>query len=202
MLQADGRRFGLVVDRVLNTEEIVVKPLGGQLKDIGLYAGATILGDGTVALILDVRRSPAGHLRAETAERSRTPARQAASAATETDRRAAAGRRHRRRPAGGDPAGHGHPARGVPRRRASSRSAPARSSSTAAQILPLVRLAAPAAPTARRDREVLAVVVYSDDGRSVALVVERIVDIAENEAAIRRDIDDDGLLGTAVLGDG
>ena len=48
------RRFGLVVDRVINTEEIVVKAVGGQLKQIGLYSGATVLGDGTVALILDV----------------------------------------------------------------------------------------------------------------------------------------------------
>ncbi len=55
VLQADGRRFGLVVDRVLNTEEIVVKPLSRQLKGIGTYSGATILGDGRVALILDVR---------------------------------------------------------------------------------------------------------------------------------------------------
>jgi two-component system chemotaxis sensor kinase CheA len=55
VLHADGRRFGLVVDRVLNTEEIVVKPLSRQLKGIGTYAGATILGDGRVALILDVR---------------------------------------------------------------------------------------------------------------------------------------------------
>ena len=55
VLKAEGRRFGLVVDRVLNTEEIVVKPLSRQLKGIGTYAGATILGDGRVALILDVR---------------------------------------------------------------------------------------------------------------------------------------------------
>src|SRR3712207_7130038 len=45
----------LVVDRVINTEEIVVKAVGGQLKAIGLYSGATVLGDGTVALILDVQ---------------------------------------------------------------------------------------------------------------------------------------------------
>src|SRR6201999_4512366 len=54
VLQADGRRFGLVVDRVLNTEEVVVKALNSRFKDIGLYAGATILGDGKVGLILDV----------------------------------------------------------------------------------------------------------------------------------------------------
>ena len=54
VLQAEGRKFGLVVDRVLNTEEVVVKPLTARFKDIGVYAGATILGDGRVALILDV----------------------------------------------------------------------------------------------------------------------------------------------------
>ena len=54
VLHADGQQFGLVVDAVLNTEEIVVKPLSSQLKRIALYAGATILGDGKVALILDV----------------------------------------------------------------------------------------------------------------------------------------------------
>ena len=53
VLQADGRRFGLVVDKIHNTEEIVVKPLGAQLKGLTMYAGATILGDGAVALILD-----------------------------------------------------------------------------------------------------------------------------------------------------
>ena len=54
VLRADDRQFGLVVERVHDTEEIVVKPLQKQLKGIGLYAGATIMGDGTVALILDV----------------------------------------------------------------------------------------------------------------------------------------------------
>ena len=54
VLQADTRRFGLVVDEVNDTEEIVVKPLGKQLKGISIYAGATIMGDGKVALILDV----------------------------------------------------------------------------------------------------------------------------------------------------
>jgi two-component system, chemotaxis family, sensor kinase CheA len=47
-------QYGLVVDSFHNTEEIVVKPLGSHLKRLREYAGATILGDGTVALILDV----------------------------------------------------------------------------------------------------------------------------------------------------
>jgi two-component system chemotaxis sensor kinase CheA len=53
VLDADGRRFGLVVDGLADPEEIVVKPLSAVLKSIGLYSGATILGSGDLALILD-----------------------------------------------------------------------------------------------------------------------------------------------------
>lgn len=54
ILQADEKQFGLVVDQINDTEEIVVKPLGKQLKGIKAFAGSTIMGDGRVALILDV----------------------------------------------------------------------------------------------------------------------------------------------------
>ena len=54
VLQADTHRFGLIVDEVNDTEEIVVKPLGKQHQRSSVYAGATIMGDGRVALILDV----------------------------------------------------------------------------------------------------------------------------------------------------
>jgi len=53
VLQVGERQFGLVVDEVNDTEEIVVKPLAKQLKGIATFAGATIMGDGKVALILD-----------------------------------------------------------------------------------------------------------------------------------------------------
>ena len=53
VLQADQRPFGLVVDSVCDTEEIVVKPIGKHLKGLPMFAGATIMGDGRVALILD-----------------------------------------------------------------------------------------------------------------------------------------------------
>ena len=46
--------YGLVVGAFHDTEEIVVKPLGSHIKGLREYAGATILGDGTVALILDI----------------------------------------------------------------------------------------------------------------------------------------------------
>ncbi|MBL9162736.1 MAG: chemotaxis protein CheA [Planctomycetaceae bacterium] len=54
VLQADDRPFGLVVDAIRDTEEIVVKPLQKQLKGISVFSGAAIMGDGRVALVLDV----------------------------------------------------------------------------------------------------------------------------------------------------
>jgi two-component system chemotaxis sensor kinase CheA len=53
VLDVDGRRFGLVVDGLADPEEIVVKPLSVVLKNIGLYSGATVLGNAELALILD-----------------------------------------------------------------------------------------------------------------------------------------------------
>jgi two-component system chemotaxis sensor kinase CheA len=51
--QAAGRTFGIVVDTVFDTGEIVVKPVCSVLKDIPLFSGNTILGDGSVIMILD-----------------------------------------------------------------------------------------------------------------------------------------------------
>ncbi|HEU5119237.1 MAG TPA: chemotaxis protein CheA, partial [Isosphaeraceae bacterium] len=52
-IQADGHVFGLVVDRIEDTQEIVVRPLARPLKSIQALAGGTVMGDGQVALILD-----------------------------------------------------------------------------------------------------------------------------------------------------
>ncbi|MBX6423590.1 chemotaxis protein CheW [Thermosulfurimonas sp. F29] len=54
ILTSGTMEFGLLVDEVRDSEEIVVKPLDRLLKGIPIYAGATIMGDGKVALILDV----------------------------------------------------------------------------------------------------------------------------------------------------
>ncbi|MBF0241602.1 MAG: chemotaxis protein CheW [Desulfamplus sp.] len=54
VVSAGVHKYGLVVDELKDSEEIVVKPLGRHLKKCSGYAGATIMGDGKVALILDV----------------------------------------------------------------------------------------------------------------------------------------------------
>ena len=54
--QVGSSRFGIIVDQILHTEEIVVKPISSKLRHMSVYSGATILGDGSVILILE----PAG----------------------------------------------------------------------------------------------------------------------------------------------
>ncbi len=47
------RSFGIIVDEVFHTEEIVVKPMSGMLKEVSMFSGNTIMGDGSVIMILD-----------------------------------------------------------------------------------------------------------------------------------------------------
>ncbi len=54
VVKVGQRRFGLIVDEILKNEEIVVKPMHGLLKPLTCFSGATILGDGQVALILNM----------------------------------------------------------------------------------------------------------------------------------------------------
>ena len=54
VLRLGSEQFGLLVDKIVDTEEIVVKALHDQLKDCGTFAGTTVLGDGRIAMILDI----------------------------------------------------------------------------------------------------------------------------------------------------
>jgi two-component system, chemotaxis family, sensor kinase CheA len=89
ILQSDDRQFGLVVDAIHDTEEIVVKPLQKQIKEISLFAGATIMGDGRVALILDVLGvAQQANVVSGVRERTLTEKTAAAAADTSADRQA------------------------------------------------------------------------------------------------------------------
>jgi two-component system chemotaxis sensor kinase CheA len=199
VLRADDRQFGLVVDSINDTEEIVVKPLGQQLKGIPVYAGATIMGDGKVALILDVLgtaqrarvvsevrdRTLAEH-NARTGERSDT--RQTLLILTVGDRRLAL------------------PISMVSRLEEVARSAVERADGREViqyrgQIMPLVRLGRVLDLVADEDRadRPLQVVVYRQGDRSVGLVVDRIADIVETAVEVQRSAQTDGLLASAVI---
>jgi two-component system chemotaxis sensor kinase CheA len=198
VLQAEGRKFGLVVDRVLNTEEVVVKALSSRFKEIGMYAGATLLGDGRVALILDVpslaRRA---HLNVGAVERAQ-PEIDANNhgAGDNVDRLLIAGVGERR---------VAIPLDMVTRleefplerfERVGSREVVQYRD----QILPVLRLAQ-LLGVYSQDQDVTSVpvVVYTERGRSVALAVDRIIDIVEGVVGAERDFGDDGLKGSAVI---
>jgi two-component system chemotaxis sensor kinase CheA len=195
VLQADGRRFGLVVDRVLNTEEVVVKALNTRFKDIGLYAGATILGDGKVGLILDVsslaRRS---HLAVDSERENVVDKRGQQGGGTERLLVTAVGERRVAIPLDTVTRLEEFPRDRI--EHAGSREVV----QYRGQILPLVRLShLLGAYGEELEGDTVSVVVYSEGGKSVALVVDRIVDIAENSTTARRDAEEDGLVGTAVI---
>jgi two-component system chemotaxis sensor kinase CheA len=197
VLQADGRRFGLVVDRVLNTEEVVVKALNTRFKDIGMYAGATILGDGKVGLILDVSSLARRSNLAVDSERQNVVGTSRGSGAPGTGERLLVTAVGERRVA--IPLDTVTRLEEFPRDRiehAGSREVV----QYRGQILPLMRLShLLGAYSEEPEGDTVSVVVYSEGGRSVALVVDRIVDISENSTTARRDAEEDGLVGTAVI---
>ena len=209
ILQADERQFGLVVDHINDTEEIVVKPLSKHLKGIRTFAGSTIMGDGRVALILDVlgiaqSSNVVNEVRARAlAEKEKE------SVAPETDKQTLllfTG------------PGDGHMA--VPLDRVGRlEEFPISSVERAGgievvqyrgEILPLMflsemlderrshsRLATAPAQTETPDR--LQGIVYSDEGKRVGLVIDRILDIVEESIQAKSAASRFGVLYTAII---
>jgi len=202
VLQAEDRQFGLVVDGIKDTQEIVVKPLGKQLKGLTVYAGATIMGDGRVALILDVlgigQRS--GVL-ADREAQSRAETQTAASAASENQRmllfRA------------GSLARLAVPLSLVARLEEFPQSVVERAGGRhvvqyRGGILTMVSLASVLEPEAPADtaitRDPIQAIVFVDGNRSLGIMVDQILDIVEEAVNIRQSGKRPGLLGSAVVG--
>ena len=102
--QVGGHVFGIIVDRVFDTEEIVVKPVAPILRHVTMFGGNTILGDGSVIMILDpngIARATGLGAEAGEAEPERDAGRPAHLLRSDADHGAAAvprrGRRRRRR---------------------------------------------------------------------------------------------------------
>ena len=64
VLRLDHLTYGLIVNEIISNEEIVVKPLGRHLRSVGYYSGATILGQGEIAMILDPNSMAQGKISA------------------------------------------------------------------------------------------------------------------------------------------
>ncbi|MFZ0793697.1 MAG: chemotaxis protein CheW, partial [Candidatus Korobacteraceae bacterium] len=198
VLQAGDRQFGLVVDEINDTEEIVVKPLSKQLKSVSCFAGATIMGDGRVALILDVL-GLAQMTRVVSERHDQNVAKQAMKAAESAAQReswlvfriGAHGRmaiplslvsRLEEFPATQVERFAGHEV--IQYRE---------------QIMPLVRLSEALGYAGAGNSELLQVIVYSSNGRSVGLVVDEILDIADQSAAVQQIRQVATLKGAAVI---
>ena len=202
VLRADDRQFGLVVDRISDTEEIVVKPLSKQLKGIPVYSGTTIMGDGKVALILDVLGlAHTSNVISQSRDRSVTESLErgvARNSDSQTLLVLGVGPTHR----------YALPLSQVTRLEKIEPGIVETADHQEVvqyrgEILPLIRLGnqmgISALPT--DDAAHLEVVVYTENGRSVGIVVDRIVDIVETTLAVTRPAGRSGLLGSAVVQD-
>ncbi|MFZ0747552.1 MAG: chemotaxis protein CheW [Terracidiphilus sp.] len=201
VLQAEDRQFGLVVDGINDTQEIVVKPLGKQLKGITVYAGATIMGDGKVALILDVLGigQSAGVL---------TESREQARAATEQKSQSRIEQQRLLLFRSGSFERLAVPLSLVARLEEFPRSVIEHAGGCQVvqyrnRILPLVPLGAVLEPgTGAQEPAVdpVQVIVFNDGDRSVGVVVEQILDVAEDVVTVRQKSARKGLLGSGVVG--
>ncbi|MBM7773304.1 two-component system chemotaxis sensor kinase CheA [Actinokineospora baliensis] len=198
VLNGEGHEFGLVVDRVLTTEEVVVKPLASHLKDVGCYAGATILGDGRVSLILDVL-ALARNAHLGNAERAAAAAAALAAEAVKVESRdrLLVTRVSDRRVA--------IPLSMVTRLEEFPVQAVERVGSREVvqyrgQILPVLRLSGLLGSWSEDVSDTVPAVVYSSGGHSVALAVDGILDIVDDTAP-HGPSDGDGLSGSTVIDD-
>ena len=201
VLQAEDRQFGLVVDGINDTQEIVVKPLGKQLKGLTLYAGATIMGDGRVALILDVLGiGQSSGVFGEVREPARTADKQTTQTEIEQQRlllfRAGSFDRL------------AVPLSLVARLEEFPQSAiefagGGQVVQYRGRILPLVSLRSvlePGTPFDGLSADPVQVVVFNDGDVSVGMLVDQILDVTEEAVTVRQRSDRKGLLGSAVVG--
>jgi two-component system chemotaxis sensor kinase CheA len=199
VLQADDRQFGLVVDPFNDTEEIVVKPLGKLLKGISVFAGATIMGDGRVALILDVLGiAQSARVISEVRDRSlgemggknqgnRSSCQTLLLVGLGKDRRMSI------------PLSLVARLEEIPRKELEVAEGQ-EVVQYRGQILPLIRLSSILGVSSEeREDYPLQVVVYSEHGRSAGLVVDRILDIVETNLDVQRSTHRSGIMGSAVI---
>jgi two-component system, chemotaxis family, sensor kinase CheA len=199
VLQADDRQFGLVVDGVSDTEEIVVKPLGKELKGLSAFAGATIMGDGRVALILDVMGiAQRANVISEIRDRNLADDRKE-SGHEQEEKRAVLLFRVRDSGRMAIPLSMVARLEEFPRERL-ERSCGRHVMQYRGRILPLIDLCGFMDRGAGEDDGPLQVVVYSEQGRSVGLVVDRILDIVEESITEEIRAASSGVIGSAVIG--
>ena len=197
VIRIGKRSFGVVVDAVFHTEEIVVKPMSGVLKGVPLFSGNTILGDGTVILILDPN-GLAGVMGDMPVPQQAEP--------SASDRTAARKRIHEEKSSFLIfRAGHGEP-RAVPLAAvtrleefdisAIERIGDRQVVQYRGDLLPIVSIGA---DVSAREGGLQPVLVFSERGRLAGLAVDEVIDIVEDHLEVRPIGKCDGIIGTAVI---
>jgi two-component system chemotaxis sensor kinase CheA len=189
-----SHEFGIIVDGIFDTEEIVVKPMSSTLRDIAVFSGNTILGDGSVIMIVD----PTGIARQVGHET--TAAQETADGDLASDGAAAASTALLVFTAG-SPVPKAVPLSLVTRlERIECGAAEHANGREMVQyrghLMPILRFA-PAPQD--RDGGRQPVLVFSDGDRSVGLAVDEIIDIVEERLDIKVSADEPGRIGSAVV---
>jgi two-component system chemotaxis sensor kinase CheA len=195
VLQVGSQMFGLVVDGVFHTEEIVVKPMSSKLRHLSMFSGNTILGDGSVIMIVDPN-GVAQALGSTVSSQMATTAAVAEQAGAEAGQTTSllvfrAGSAH---------------AKAVPLalvtrlEEIDARTIELSNGRHMVQyrghLMPLVTLNETVRVKAEGGQPLL---VFSDGTRSMALVVDEIVDIVDDRLDIQVASDNPGVLGSAIV---
>lgn len=194
--QVGPQTFGIVVDSVFDTEEIVVKPMSNLLRDSNMFSGNTILGDGSVIMIVDpngLAQSISDNAVAATANNEADEV----IASVESRGKVTSLLMFR--------AGSDEP-KAVPLSLVTRLEEidvesiePSNGHDLVqyrGQLMPLVRISSDA-PLKGKGRQ--PILVFSDESHSMGLVVDEIVDIVEDELNIEVESEIEGMLGSAVI---
>lgn len=192
--QVGNYDFGIIVDKVFDTEEIVVKPVAKMLRDVDLFSGNTILGDGSVIMILD----PNG-IAKQAGEIDNTNDMQDANA------RAMVSDSQQKTSlllfAAGDNTPKAVPLSLVARLENVDVNKIEHSSGKMLiqyrdQLMPLVPFNSGVQVGSEGEKPVL---VFADKAQSMGLVVDQIIDIKEEHIDVQLDSNHDGLIGSAII---
>jgi two-component system chemotaxis sensor kinase CheA len=198
VVQTGSSTFGVIVDNVFDTEEIVVKPVSPLLRDIRVFSGNTILGDGNVIMILDPNGlvAHAGEIKVEVAAKQQT-----------------AVARHEERQSfllfhAGDGAPKAVPLALVARLESIDRKLIEKSGDNVVvqyrgALMPLIPLSpmAMSVTTTVTDGEddVQSVLVFADEDKNMGLMVDRIIDIVDEKLHVDLSSKRPGYLGTSII---
>lgn len=193
--QVGNYTFGIIVDKVFDTEEIVVKPVAKILKHIELFSGNTILGDGSVIMILD----PGGLAKASGDTAVNDTQKSGAQDVDYSDRRTKTSLLLFR---AGDDAPKAVPLALVARLEDFDMADIERAGEQyliqyRERLMPLL----PFSPSINMTSGKKPVLVFADRGQSIGLIVDEIIDITEEFLDIQVNSERDGFVGSTIIAD-